>query len=110
MSEGWTIGRVWGTEGLWEIAAWRRQPDINKINVCIARKDEILWLHQVEEIIVMIEVIPTQTSLKINAANNIGNVVLKRLMNADQVIQHLAIARSKCYLQDIQSRDIQSIV
>ncbi|MGD1874600.1 MAG: hypothetical protein ACFB02_16295 [Mastigocoleus sp.] len=103
LSEGWKIGRVWGIEGLWEIAAWRRKPDIKKINVCIAQEDERLWLHQVEDSVVMVEVIPAQTSLEEKSAQTIGNVVLKRLMNAEQVIYRLAKAQSTCHLQDIKS-------
>ena len=33
LSDGWIVGRVWGVGGLWTDAGWRRQPDIQKLNV-----------------------------------------------------------------------------
>ncbi len=103
LSEGWTIGRVWASEGLWQVTAWRRQPEINRMNICLIEKDEVLWLYNVEDTILTIEVKPTP-SAKINTeANPIGNVVLKRLMNAEQVLERLASAQTQCSLSDPQA-------
>lgn len=85
LTEGWTIGRVWEFGGLWSEVAWRRKPDIRRINLCIQEKGETLWLYQVEEAVLMVEVKPINPS----QAQPIGQVVLKRLITAEQVLQHL---------------------
>jgi hypothetical protein len=100
LSEGWTVSRVWASDGLWQITAWRRQPDIQKLNICLVENNELLWLYRVEEAILTIEVKPT-TAAPTN--NSIGQVVLKRLMTAEQVIDRLGTAEAKCQPQNIQS-------
>ena len=97
LSEGWTIGRVWASEGLWQVAAWRRPPDIQRLNLSLIEENEVLWLYQVEEAILTIEVKPTEAS----QVTSIGQVVLKRLMSAEQVIHRLETAEAKCHLQNI---------
>ncbi|MDC0833652.1 hypothetical protein AY599_23180 [Leptolyngbya valderiana BDU 20041] len=94
LSEGWTISRVWGTQGLWNVTAWRRQPDIQRLSLCIVERDERLWLHQVENAVLMVEVRP---QADINGST-IGHVVLKRLMNAEQVIDRLCTSFATCQL------------
>jgi hypothetical protein len=84
LSDGWITGRVWEFGGLWNEAAWQRKPHIQKLNLCIQEKHEKLWLYQVEENVLMIEVKP-----EASATQPIGQVVLKRLITADQVIEKL---------------------
>lgn len=90
LSEGWSIGRVWSTDGLWNDVAWRRSPTIDRMSVAIIEKGESLWLYRAEEEVVMLEVKPTG----IDPAHVIGQVVLKRLMDADQVLERLAQSRT----------------
>jgi hypothetical protein len=86
LSEGWNVGRVWEFGGLWNESSWRRKPKITRLNLYICENSETLWLYQVEEAILMVEVKPTETPAQSSA---IGQVVLKRLMNAEQVIERL---------------------
>lgn len=103
LTEGWKVGRVWADEGLWQTTAWRRQPEIQRIDVCLEEKNEVLWLHRVENIIVMVEVNPILPPATNGSGQKIGQVVLKRLMSAEQVIERLASAETRCMLQNIQS-------
>ncbi|NEZ61853.1 hypothetical protein D0962_03530 [Leptolyngbyaceae cyanobacterium CCMR0082] len=84
LSDGWTTGRVWEFGGLWNEIAWQRKPIINKLGLYIEEATEKLWLYQVEEDVLMVEVLPEDET-----GNPIGQVVLKRLMTADQVIEKL---------------------
>jgi hypothetical protein len=86
LSEGWNVGRVWEFGGLWNEASWRRRPQIDRLNFYLSEDDEKLWLYQVEEEVIMLEVKPMDES----AANKtIGQVVLKRLITAEQVIERI---------------------
>jgi len=98
LSEGWKIGRVWSSDGLWQITAWRRQPDIQQMNICIVENNELLWLYRTEEAVITVEVKPTTPEI---ASQTIGQVVLKRLMSSEQVIERLNTAQAKCQLQNI---------
>ncbi|MCC5640754.1 hypothetical protein LC593_33995 [Nostoc sp. CHAB 5844] len=98
LSEGWNIGRVWSSDGLWQITAWRRQPDIQRMNICIVENNELLWLYRTEEAVLTVEVKPSTSEI---ASQTIGQVVLKRLMSAEQVIERLNTAEAKCQLQNI---------
>ena len=101
LSEDWTVGRVWASDGLWQVAAWRRQPDIQQINLCLVEESELLWLYRVEDAILTVEVkpkTPAPTTTQV-----IGQVVLKRLMSAEQVIERLGTAEARCQLQNIHS-------
>jgi hypothetical protein len=100
LAEGWTVGRVWASDGLWQITAWRRPPDIQRLNICLVEKHELMWLYRIEDAVLTVEVKPS-TSEFIN--QTIGQVVLKRLMTAEQVIERLCTAEAKCELQNIQS-------
>ncbi len=89
LSDGWTYSRVWEFGGLWDESTWRRKPEIKRLNCGIVEQGEILWLYQVEDAVLMIEVKPTK-EVDLSAQNkNIGQVVLKRLINAEQVIEVL---------------------
>ncbi len=84
LSDGWTTGRVWEFGGLWNEVAWQRKPIIKRLGLYIEEAAEKLWLYQVEDDVLMVEVRPEGDN-----AIPIGQVVLKRLMTADQVIEKL---------------------
>jgi hypothetical protein len=88
LSAGWTTGRIWEFGGLWNELAWRRKPMIRRLNLSITEKDEVLWLYQVEEAVLMVEVVPETED-----TSAIGQVVLKRLMTAEQVIERLCLSQ-----------------
>lgn len=84
LSEGWTTGRIWEFGGLWDEFAWQRKPHIKKMPLNIVENGETLWLYQVEEAVLMVEVRPVAQS-----SRAIGQVVLKRLITAEQVLERL---------------------
>lgn len=92
LTEGWSVGRVWESGGLWDERSWRRKPHIRQISVYIWENGEKLWLYRVEDAILMVEVFPQNKADVDSATKSIGQVVLKRLMDADQVIERLALA------------------
>lgn len=94
LSDGWAVGRVWELGGLWNEAGWRRQPAIQQLELCIWEQDEKLWLYRVEDAVLMVEVNPTAAVMRDAATQSIGQVVLKRLMTADQAIDKLCTAAS----------------
>lgn len=94
LSSGWTIGRVWQFGGLWNENAWRRKPKIQITNLCILDKDEELWLYQVEDAVLMVEVKPTSLAKVPSANQTIGQVVLRRLIDADETINRLTTAEA----------------
>ncbi|MGB3510475.1 MAG: hypothetical protein WBA93_14815 [Microcoleaceae cyanobacterium] len=103
LSEGWVVGRVWSVSGLWNEIAWRRPPDIQKMNLCLSDRDERMWLHQVEDAVLMVEVYPTAEAQKSASSQSIGNVVLTRLINAEQVLGHLCTTSAICQTTPNQS-------
>jgi hypothetical protein len=94
LSEGWGVGRVWEFGGLWNEAGWRRKPDIRQTNLCIVENGERLWLYSVEEAVIMIEVRPIDPALSSPASRSISNVVLKRLITAEQAIELMCKAEA----------------
>lgn len=92
LSDGWTIGRVWELGGLWNESAWRRKPDISQIDLCVWEQGEKLWLYRVEDAVLMVEVKPTESTQASAATQAIGQVVLKRLITADQAIERMCAA------------------
>lgn len=102
LTEGWIVGRVWASDGLWTEIAWRRQPEIQRLNVCLVEANEKLWLYRVEETIMTVEVKPANPSSN-GTKQAIGQVVLKRLITAEQVIERLGTAEAMCQLKSIQS-------
>jgi hypothetical protein len=93
LAEGWTVGRVWETGGLWNERAWRRKAEIQKMNICITGPDETLWLHQVEDAVVMVEVTPIDNDQVSKGARAIGQVVLRRLITAEQILEWLSSSK-----------------
>nr|WP_199306479.1 hypothetical protein [Pseudanabaena sp. FACHB-2040] len=89
MSDGWITGRVWEFGGLWDELAWQRRPHIRRLNLFIEERGEKLWLYQVEDTVLMVEVKPQDV-----AKPAIGNVVLKRLISAEQAIERLCESQS----------------
>ncbi|MDJ0743293.1 MAG: hypothetical protein QNJ32_08015 [Xenococcaceae cyanobacterium MO_167.B27] len=89
LSEGWTYGRVWEFGGLWGQATWRKPPYIQRLNCGILQRGETLWLYQVEDEVIMLEVKPIAKE-----ESNIGQVVLKRLITAEQAIKVLTEAET----------------
>lgn len=93
LSDNWTTGRVWEFGGEWNVQAHRRQPNLQKQSLCIQENGETLWLFQAEDAILMLEVKPKADASRTDATRaanpTIGQVVLKRLLTADQVIERL---------------------
>jgi len=87
LSDGWTTGRVWEFGGLWNELGWQRKPHMRRLNLSIQEQGETLWLYQVEDTVLMVEVRPES-----DTGVPIGQVVLKRLITADQVIERLCAA------------------
>jgi hypothetical protein len=97
LTDGWTIGRVWASDGLWNEAAWRRKPDIERLKLQLVTQNEKLWLYRVEDVVLTIEVKPNLPS-----PNAIASVVLKRLISAPQVIERLSYAAAHCQIENAQ--------
>jgi hypothetical protein len=91
LSDGWTYDRIWEFGGLWDEASWGRKPEIKRLNCGIEQQQEILWLYAVEDEVLMVEV---RAKRELQEGSNIGQVVLKRLISAEQVIEMLHQAES----------------
>ncbi len=98
LSDGWTIGRVWGVGGEWTYATWRRLPDITQLDLCLWDQKETMWLYRVEDAVLMVEVKPTAPADNTDPAKNIGSVVLTRLIDAEQVIERLGAIAARCQI------------
>jgi hypothetical protein len=102
LSDGWIVGRVWGIGGEWNQSAWRRPPEIQKLDLCLWDKDEKMWLYRVEDAVLMVEVKPTAPEDSSDTAKNIGNVVLSRFIDAEQVIDRLGTIAARCQTSNPQ--------
>ena len=91
LKEGWTHGRVWEFGGLWDHISWGRKPEIKRLNCGSIQQGETLWLYAVEDAVLMVEVQPKN---KNQVESGIGQVVLKRLITAEQVIKVLTEAET----------------
>lgn len=96
LADNWTTGRVWEFGGLWNQSAWGRSPHLEKQTLCIREGNEVLRLYQAEDAILMVEVMPVSDEIKTDNADaraqakqQIGQVVLKRLLSAEQAIEKL---------------------
>lgn len=74
--------------------AWRRKPQIEQTNLCILENGEKLWLYRVEDAVLMLEVCPIDPNQANSATRSIGQVVLKRLITAEQAIDLLCKAEA----------------
>jgi hypothetical protein len=92
LSEGWDYSRVWEEGGLWDITVWRRKPNIKRLTLGMVEQGQVLWLYQVEDAVLMIEVKPIPQQMK--SSSTIGQVVIKRLINSEEVIQRLINAQA----------------
>ena len=92
LSDGWTYGRVWEFGGLWDRLSWGRKPEIKRLDCGILQQQEILWLYAVEDAVLMVEVQPEPEEWQ--STPTIGQVVLKRLISAEQAIEVLARSES----------------
>ncbi|MEM9149346.1 MAG: hypothetical protein AAGB19_02690 [Cyanobacteria bacterium P01_F01_bin.3] len=99
LSDSWTTGRVWEFGGLWNEQAWNRKPYLQKQPLYIQENDENLWLYKTEEAVLMVEVMP-----KAMTQPTIGQVVLKRLLSAEQVVDML------CKEDVFHPRDLKAAV
>lgn len=90
LSDGWTYGRVWEFGGLWDRLNWGRNPEIKRLDCAVLQQQEILWLYAVEDAVLMVEVQPEKES----HTSSIGQVVLKRLIDAEQAIEVLSQSES----------------
>jgi hypothetical protein len=98
LSDGWVVGRVWGVGGEWTYSAWRRHPDITQLDLCLWDQKEKMWLYRVEEAVLMVEVKPTAPVDHTDPSKNIGNVVLTRFIDAEQVIERLGTIAARCQI------------
>ncbi|NEO87027.1 MAG: hypothetical protein F6J87_22625 [Spirulina sp. SIO3F2] len=81
LSDGWQIGRVWEQGG----KDYRRRHKIQRLNLGVQEGQEVLWLYAVEDNVLMLEVTPGETA----APQSLGQVILKRLIDAEAVIARL---------------------
>lgn len=89
LAEGWAVGRAWELGRLWDEAVWRRSPHIQRLDLGILEEEEVFWLYEVEEAVLMVEVKSLHSSPE---SSSIGQVLIKRLINAEQVIDLLTKA------------------
>jgi hypothetical protein len=87
LAEGWTYHRIWEMGGIWNENLWQRKPVIQRLNLGIIENQEILWLYQVEDAVLMLEVKPTPNLT--NPVSTIGQVIVKRLIDAEATIELL---------------------
>ena len=66
-------------------------------------ESEKLWLYRVEDAVLTVEVRPVVLTEVDPAAQAIGQVVLKRLISAEQVLERLGTAEAMCQLVSSQS-------
>lgn len=82
------MGRVWEQGGAWQGRGQRQKHQIRPLNLGIQEAQEVLWLHAVEENVLMVEVIPGETI----SDRSLGQVILRRLIDAEAAIARLATA------------------
>lgn len=73
------------------------------MNICLVEESEKLWLYRVEDAVLTVEVKPGAIAQVDPTARVIGQVVLKRLIGAEQVIERLGAAEAMCQMKNIQS-------
>ena len=95
---------MWEFGGLWNDIAWNRDPFLEKQSLCIQENGENLWLYKVEDAVLMVEVMPRAV-----ADPTIGQVVLKRLLTADQVIARLCEEGGFCRHSQFADHDVDTV-
>ncbi len=63
------------------------------MNLCIMEQGEKLWLYRVEDAVLMVEVKPGSDG-QTESRQSIGQVVLKRLITAEQALERLGSAQA----------------
>lgn len=91
LADGWTYNRIWERGGIWNEGVWRRKPHIQSLALGMIENNQVMWLNEVEDNVIMVEVVPISETMR--QSSNIGQVVLKRLIDSDQVIQTLLKAQ-----------------
>lgn len=84
------MGRVWEQGGTWQGQDQRRKHQIRPLNLAIQEAQEVLWLYAVEDNVLMVEVTPGETL----SDRSLGQVILKRLIDAEEAIARLAAAET----------------
>lgn len=118
LSDGWVTGRIWEFGGLWNEMSWQRKPQIQRLDLCIQEQGEILWLYQVEEAVLMVEVCPQPghplsrdvPGVAPEGSPPFGQVVLKRLITAEQAIQHLCGAEQVLSAEQVRGIAVEASV
>lgn len=87
------MGRVWDASGVWNRQMQRRLPQIERIELGIVEEGEKFWLYRVEMAVVMVEVKRIDAQVG-TASQAIGQVVLKRLIDAVETLDRLSKAES----------------
>lgn len=88
LSQGWVTGRVWEKGGQW-CGQGRPHQKIQALALGIQPSDtEILWLYATADNVLMVEVKPSDAGNR----SSLGQVILKRLINADTAIARLTQA------------------
>jgi len=64
------------------------------MNLAIIEKGEKMWLYRVEDSVLMLEVKPSPELVPKD--HTIGQVLIKRLMNSEQVIDRLSMIQATC--------------
>lgn len=77
---------MWEFGGLWDEIGRRRKPYLQKQSLCIHENGEVLWLFKTEASVLMVEAKPKRPNCD---QTPIGQVMLKRLLSAEQVIDRL---------------------
>lgn len=90
LAENWHVTRVWEMGGLWNENVWRRPPQIERLDLAIVEQEDTFWLYQVEDAVLMVEICPDRGAGDPTSA--IGQVLLKRLMSANGVLERLQSA------------------
>jgi hypothetical protein len=73
------------------------------MKLCLVEESEKLWLYRVEDAVLTVEVKPIATAQVDRTAAAIGQVVLKRLISAEQVLERLGAAEAMCQMISIQA-------
>jgi len=105
LAADWSVGRVWEFGGLWNATARRRDPDVRRLDLCILEQGQPLWLYQVEDDVLMLEVKPTFSQRNGNGGA-IGQVTLKRLIAAEAAIARLAAAERVLCAADLHALEV----
>lgn len=66
---------------------------IDRLNLAIIERGEVLWLYGVEDAVIMLEVFPSNDEIA-DTVPTIGQVVIKRLISGEQALEILQSAET----------------